>query len=221
MNLNRPYLTLKEIDILISKTPSPRDKLLLRWLSRSGIRITELLQLEVDRIDFSQHNVRITHQKQKTKLKCPRCNAWVGKTHNFCPKCSGELLGARSDEKEIVKKRTIPIDGETLRWTSIYLVGRKGGRIFEITRQRADQIIKEAGDRVGLESLLDLYTEKKTQFHAHVFRHSFAMHWIKIHGQEAMSELQLHLGHADIKTTMKYLHWSPQEIHKPYDKLWG
>jgi len=69
--------------------------------------------------------------------------------------------------------------------------------------------------------LLDLYNEQKTQLHAHVFRHSFAMHWIRVHGREAMPELQLHLGHADIKTAMKYLHWSPQEIHKPYDKLWG
>lgn len=219
-NVHRPYLTLKEINYIIQKTDNPRDQLLMLWLSRTGIRITELLQLRMEHIDFSQRTVAIIHQKQKSRLKCPKCSKWVGKSHQFCPACGGELIGAVSDETEATKRRTIPVDIGTLQFTQRYMGGRKSGLIFNITRQRADQIVKEAAQRVGIVWVIDLYNNKKRRMHAHIFRHSFAMYWIEVHGRSSMEELQSHLGHADIKTTHNYLHWSPQEIHKPYDKLW-
>ena len=92
--------------------------------------------------------------------------------------------------------------------------------MYEITRQRVDQIIKAIAERAGLGRLLDFYSGKMTRLHAHTLRHSFAMHWIHVHGESAIIELSKILGHSDIKTTMAYLRYSGQELHQAYDKLW-
>jgi len=223
MILNRPYLTMGEHDYLIDKTEQTRDKLLQQWLSRSGVRISELLQLETKDINLEQRLVRIIHQKVRSRLKCPKCKGWVGKSHLFCPKCGGDLAYATSGNEGREERRTIPIDSETLRLTAEYidLSGHKSRRVFDISRQRADQIIKEAARRVKLDYVLDFYSGKKTKLHCHTFRHSFSMHWLLKNGtnMESVTALSRHLGHKDIKTTMRYLHWMPEEIRKDYEKL--
>jgi len=49
------------------------------------------------------------------------------------------------------------------------------------------------------------------------------MHWLLKNGtsMESVTALSRHLGHKDIKTTMRYLHWMPEEIRKDYEKLFG
>ena len=62
-DLHRFYLTMPEIDYLIGLASSPRDKMVLRILSRTGIRVTELLNIELEDIDFHQGAILIHAEK--------------------------------------------------------------------------------------------------------------------------------------------------------------
>ena len=71
MKLKRPYLTMKEMDRLITLSRSPRDRLILRLLSRTGIRVGELLALRVEDIDFEKRTLLIEAEKsKKEKIGC-------------------------------------------------------------------------------------------------------------------------------------------------------
>lgn len=221
VSLNRPYLTQDEVEKLLALAVNPRDKLWLRWLQRTGIRVTECLSLVVNDINFDRGLVTILHEKAKVKLSCLKCGARLAMSHTFCPKC-GHAVEVERGEEVKKRRRTIPVDWQTLEETKQYLAGRSKGHLFELTRQRCHQIVRGLAAKVGLAYLLDFYTGKRSRLHCHHLRHSFAMHWITVNGREAesMQALQQHLGHQDIKTTYRYLHWLPAEMRKPYEKLW-
>ena len=64
---------------------NPRDKAFIAVLLRSGIRISEAIQLEVTGIDFEKGTLTIVHLKERVKMKCPTCGEILGKKHLFCP----------------------------------------------------------------------------------------------------------------------------------------
>lgn len=66
-------------------------------------------------------------------------------------------------------------------------------RFFNITRTRAWQIIKECADRAGIDR----------RIYCHLLRHGGAIARLKRTGNP--KSLQIHLGHSDMKMTMRYL----------------
>lgn len=66
-------------------------------------------------------------------------------------------------------------------------------RLFPITRQRAWKIIKVCAQRAGIER----------RVYCHLLRHGGAIARLKRSGNP--KSLQIHLGHADFKMTMRYL----------------
>ena len=74
---------------------------------------------------------------------------------------------------------------------------RKGGYI---TKQRADQIIKEAARRSRIQR----------NVHAHLFRHGYAINFLNCSGR--LDALQEQLGHKDINTTRIYLRLSDEDV---------
>ena len=81
---------------------------------------------------------------------------------------------------------------------------RKGGHI---TKQRADQIIKAAAHRAGLER----------NVHAHLFRHGYAINFLNCSGR--LDALQEQLGHRDINTTRIYLRLSDEDVRREVAKI--
>ena len=83
------------------------------------------------------------------------------------------------------------------------------GRVFAISRVRAFQIVKRAGERVGL-----------TNISPHILRHSFAVHWARQGGD--LVKLQRQLGHTKLSTTTDmYLHFSTADIAREYEKIFA
>ena len=81
---------------------------------------------------------------------------------------------------------------------------RKGSHI---TKQRADQIIKAAAGRAGLER----------NVHAHLFRHGYAGNFLNCSGR--LDALQEQLGHRDINTTRIYLRLSDDDLRRKVSKI--
>ena len=76
-------------------------------------------------------------------------------------------------------------------------IGRSGlgdtDRVFPITRQRAWRIIKQCAVKTGIDR----------RVYCHLLRHGGAIARLKRSGNP--KSLQIHLGHSDIKMTMRYL----------------
>jgi len=83
----KTYLELGEIKLLEKAASNLRDKILIRLLFHLGCRISEALALKVEDIDFTRGTVTILHLKRRLKLSCANCDATLGMSHSFCPKC--------------------------------------------------------------------------------------------------------------------------------------
>jgi len=157
----KAYLDPREVQLLEEAATCVRDRLLIRLLFRSACRISEALGLEVKDIDFQQSTVRIEHLKARTRLLCPECNARLGKTHVFCPRCGISVEKAVAREQEHRRVRTLPIDDDTLEMLRDYIkrggpVTRRGKHlIFGINRHRAWQIIRSCAEKAGLGDLVN------------------------------------------------------------------
>jgi integrase/recombinase XerD len=93
----RAYLEIEETQKLEEAATCLRDKLLVRLLCRLGCRVSEALGLTAEDIDFNQGTVRIEHLKSRVRLTCTHCNARLGKSHLFCPKCGDAVDKSKTE----------------------------------------------------------------------------------------------------------------------------
>jgi len=201
-----------QIESLIAVATNPRDRAFVSLLARTGIRISEAIQLKVSDIDFERGMLAIVHLKEKSKLKCPHCGESLGKRHLFCPSCGNKVDKAIREKVEQRRQRTIPIDRATLGLIDEYLQWRRkfpyrGPLVFPFTRQRGWQLVEKLGRRIGIKGL-----------HPHSLRHLLATTWVG-KGLD-VKKLQVLLGHASIATTMEYVDSSFEQLRFEYEKLW-
>jgi len=102
-------------------------------------------------------------------------------------------------------------------------VSRKGKRsLFDISRHRAWQIVKDCARRAGLPGLVNMETGKAHNVSPHRLRDAFAVHAVKRNDSaDGIRILQEHLGHQSITTTMRYRKLSGEEHREWFAKLWG
>ena len=221
----KAYLEPAEIDKLEEAAEYLRDRLLIRMLFHLGCRISEALGIKASDIDFNQGLVTIQHLKQRIKLSCPECGARLGKGHKFCPVCGQKVEKAVADEKEHRKFRVLPLDEETMKMLKDYL-GRGGANsktrlIFDLSRHRAWQIVKECAGKARLPRLINPESGKLHNVSPHKLRDAFAVHAVKQNDSgDGIRLLQEHLGHQSITTTMRYRKVSGEEQKEWYQKLW-
>lgn len=224
----KAYLEPEEIDKLERTAEFLRDKLLIRLLWRLGCRVSEVLGITVENIDFKQETVTIEHLKARIKLSCPECGTGLGKMHKFCPVCGLKVEKAVAQEKAHRRYRSIPVDKDTLDLLKEYIkrggaVSKNGKRIiFDLTRHRAWQIIRDCADKAGLPQLVNAESGKEHGVSPHKLRDAFAVHAVKLDDSgDGLRLLQEHLGHQSIVTTMKYRKVSGEEQKEWYEKLWS
>jgi len=224
----KTYLDIEETRQLEEAAQYYRDKLLIRLLIRLGCRVSEALSLDVDDIDFVRGTVRIQHLKTRVNLACPGCNARLGKSHSFCPKCGAAVKATIAKEQEHRRVRTLSLDTDTLEMLGDYIkrggpVKQRGKRmLFGINRHRAWQIVKECAQRAGLPKLVNPETGRLHNVSPHRLRDVFAVHAVKLDDSgDGLRMLQEHLGHASFNTTAKYRKVAGKELKDWYDKLWS
>ena len=221
----KAYLEPDEIEKLEQAADYLRDKLLIRLLFHLGCRVSEALGIKTGDIDFKQRLVTIQHLKQRIKLSCPQCNARLGKGHKFCPVCGSKVEKALTDEKEHRKFRTLPLDEETMQILKEYI--NRGGAnsktklIFDLSRHRAWQIVRDCAEKARLPHLVNSESGKVHNVSPHRLRDAFAVHAVKLNDSgDGIRLLQEHLGHQSITTTMRYRKVSGEEQKAWYEKLW-
>jgi len=221
----KAYLEIQEVEKLEQAAGYLRDRLLIRLLFHLGCRVSEALGIKTGDIDFRQGTVTIQHLKQRIKLSCPQCNARLGKAHKFCPVCGCKVEKALTDEKEHRKFRTLPLDEETLEMLKEYInrggANSKTKHIFDLSRHRAWQIVRDCAEKARLPHLVNSESGKVHNVSPHRLRDAFAVHAVKLNDSgDGIRLLQEHLGHQSITTTMRYRKVSGEEQKAWYEKLW-
>jgi len=218
----KAYLEPREVEQLEKAATCIRDKVLIRLLFRLGCRISEALSLRVQDIDLCQGTVTILHLKSRLKLSCPHCQARLGKSHHFCPRCGSEVAEPVARAQESQKRRTLFLNAETLEMLRDFIQrDETKGLIFGINRHRAWQIIRDCAEKAGLPSLVNPETGKVHNVSPHKLRDAFAVHAIKVDDSgDGLRLLQEHLGHVSFNTTAKYRKVAGQELKDWYNKLW-
>lgn len=222
----KEYLEASEASLIEDAATCLRDQVLIRLYRRLGARVSEVLGLEEKHIDFAQRQVRIEHEKMRINLSCEGCGARLGKKHTFCPECGQAVTSAASKTKEEHHLRKIPVDKDTLDLVRRYI--KEGGitevngkrMLFNISRQRAWQIVVECAERAGFKELINPKNDKLHHVSPHKFRDAFAINAMKRKPSfDDARLLQEILGHANISTTMGYRKVKGEELQKFYDDL--
>jgi len=225
--MSKAYLEPEEIGRLEQATEYLRDKLLVRLLFHLGCRVSEALGLRLQDIDFSRGTGTIEHLKTRLSFSCPECHARLGKVHKYCPGCGLQVEQAISQEKEHRRYRKLPLDRETLSLLKEFikrsgLVSQPGGNlIFNLSRHRAWQIVRDLAIKAGLPKLVIAESGKTHNISPHRLRDAFAVHAVKLNDSgDGLRLLQEHMGHRNITTTMKYRKVSGEEQKEWYASLW-
>ena len=187
-------LTEAEVDALLGAVPGDgprpqRDRAILELLYAGGLRISELVGLDLGDVDLYDGMVRVLGKGSKERV-VPLGRSAREAIGDYLTIGRPELAGSRPRARAA---------GE--RTTALFLNAR-GGRL---TRQGAWLIVRAAGDRAGLQGRL----------YPHVLRHSCATHMLD-HGADIRVVQEL-LGHSSLSTTQVYTKVSPERLRAVYD----
>jgi integrase/recombinase XerD len=227
MQIMKACLEPEEIILLEQACENLRDRLLIRLLFHLGCRVTEGLSIKVEDIDFNQSTVSIIHLKRRLHLSCPTCEARLGASHLFCPKCGNRIEEKYSREHEKRRQRILPLDQDTLNLIKEYIdrggpMTKDGKKfVFGINRHRAWQIVKKCAEKAGLPRLVNPETGRVHNVSPHKLRDAFSVNAVKRDDSgDGLRLLQEHLGHQNFNTTARYRKVAGEEHKAWYEKLW-
>ena len=173
-------------------TLSSRDKAVMELFYSSGLRLTELVSLDMTALDLKDRMVRVTGKGAKSRI-LPIGRYAIAALERWLAERATLLAGAGRS----ARARPIPQAHQ-----GAVFVGRGGRRLSA----RAVQL------------RVDLWARRQglgVHVHPHMFRHSFATHLLESSGN--LRGVQELLGHADIGTTQVYTHLDFQHLAKVYD----
>jgi integrase/recombinase XerC len=173
-------------------TLSSRDKAVMELFYSSGLRLTELVSLDMSALDLKDRMVRVTGKGAKSRI-LPIGRYAVAALEHWL----GERAALLASAGRSARARPIPATHQ-----GAVFVGRGGRRLSA----RAVQL------------RVDLWARRQglgVHVHPHMFRHSFATHLLESSGN--LRGVQELLGHADIGTTQVYTHLDFQHLAKVYD----
>ncbi|MGH2755227.1 MAG: site-specific tyrosine recombinase XerD [Actinomycetota bacterium] len=163
-----------------------RDRAILETLYGAGLRISELVGLDVDDLDLDDGTVLVRSGKGSKSRRIPLGRAAVAATGAY-------LGGARP---ELVRRRPAGSRGGAAAF-----LNARGGRL---TRQGCWKILKTYARRAGVGERVS----------PHTLRHSFATHMLDA-GADIRVVQEL-LGHASLATTQVYTLVSDQRLREVY-----
>jgi len=215
-------LTPEEIQRMIEVAPCLRDKVIIACYSDTGMRASELLKITIDNLDLDKRLVLIPHLKRGVKKTCPICNRRAGRNQRFCSKCGADLSSVESEGIE-ERSRLINFGVKTRELLQEYTRDMKpSDSLIALSRQQVYFIVRDIAEKAGITGkLLNPETRKKHFVHPHAFRDSLAVSWLELAGSDVGKQkaLQMHLGHKNFETTMRYNKLTPENIRSVSDEV--
>ena len=180
-----------------------RDRALLELAYASGLRVSELCQLERTRVHFAERTVTVLGKGDKQRT-VPFGRAAHLALREYLERAR-PVLAARPARARARASRgaAARVAGATLRHEAVFLNAR-GGRL---SRMGFWKILKGYARAAGLSS----------RVHPHALRHSFATHLLI--GGADLRVVQELLGHASVTTTAIYTHLDRaylREVHRKF-----
>jgi len=222
----KTYLEIQEVEALENAAKYLRDRLLVRVIFWSMIRVSEAVAVRVEDVDFDQGTLTIKRLKTRIRILCPFCQTRLSRAAKFCPGCGKEVPEPVKMQQEEHKIRTLPVDSKTLALLREFIEGDPlilrdgGGLIFRIGRIQAWRVIHNLASKAGVGPLVSPDTGKLRGISPHRLRDAHATLMVqKDDSTDSIRMLQEHLGHASIGTTMKYRKVSGKEHQDWYRRM--
>ena len=187
------FLTLEEIKRIIeapdlSKPEGMRDRAWLELLYASGLRVSELVQLNLEQVNLDSREIRVVGKGAKERIVLmgePAAGALSDYINNARPK----LLGDKESNALFVTR---------YQSSNGVVCGKR------LTMRRVQKRLDKYAQSVGM--------SKKV--HPHMVRHTFATHMLD--GGADLRVVQELLGHADLSSTQIYTHVTKHQARKVY-----
>lgn len=197
------YITKEEVACLIESAGKAnirinriRDKAIISLLYASGIRVSELCNLDIAQIDNKQFTVVGKGGKIRLCFMDDRTRIYLTEYLKMRREGYDIYIIARGKCTERIRSTHAPDNNPAL-FTSTITKKR-------ITKSDVERMVTLATKRCGLE-------RKVTP---HVFRHTFATELLKTNTN--LRYIQEFLGHSSPQTTMMYTHISNPDLEKVY-----
>ncbi len=192
------HLDLDEIGVLLAAPDAGhplgrRDRAILELFYASGLRLSELVGLDVEDVNLSGRLVRVLGKGGKERI-VPFNRSTAGAIRGYLP--DRRTLMARALASELPtagRRRARPHDPLFVNYRGGRLTGRSVDRIVR-------RYVAQSSARLGISP--------------HALRHSFATHLLE-RGADLRSIQEL-LGHARVTTTQRYTHVSAAQITQLY-----
>ncbi len=196
-------LSIQEVDSILSTCnlstyEGLRNRAMLEMLYSCGLRVSELINLKISDIFFSEQFVRVVGKGNKQRL-VPIGDYAIAAVKNYMPARWDCLQAAKSrgaSSARLGKSKNLTKLSES---EDTLFLNRRGGKL---TRVMVFTIVKNQTALAGI----------KKDVHPHTFRHSFATHLVE-NGAD-LRAVQDMLGHESILTTEIYTHVSSQQWMK-------
>ena len=168
-----------------------RERLIIQLFYETGIRLSELVGLNVADIDFNRKTIKVTGKRNKQRL-IPMGDGLVERLKRYM-----EMRKMVAEEKEFYLSSPCSQLLEPL------FVTDKGNRVYPgwvymVVRRNLSQVV----------------TLKKRS--PHVLRHTFAT--AMLNGEAELEAVKELLGHKSVSTTQIYTHTTFEELKKAYSK---
>ena len=170
-----------------------RDRAILETLYSTGMRVSELVGLNAEGIDFIGGSCRVIGKGNKERL-CPIGDKALRAIRDYLE--VRDKKAARGEQAPTKSRRVEPLFLN-------HSPNRMGSRLTDRSVRR----------------ILEKYiarTSRRESISPHTLRHSFATHLLN-RGADLRSVQEL-LGHENLSTTQIYTHVSTQRLKEAYDK---
>jgi tyrosine recombinase XerC len=187
------FLTTREITKLL-EAPDPedpfgrRDRAFIELLYATGLRVSELVALDIDQINLDTREIMVMGKGSKERMVLmgePAARAidiYIREARNIIPKI-------------IITKRT------NKRPTKALFINSGG---YRLTERSVQEFLQKYAAAAGISK----------RVHPHMLRHTFATHMLD--GGADLRVVQELLGHADLSSTQIYTHISKNRARQVY-----
>jgi integrase/recombinase XerD len=179
-------LTPDEVSAMIAAADKCRDRAIIELLYGAGLRVSELVNLDLKDINLNQGFVRCLGKGSKERM-VPLGKESIYAVNDFLAQFP----------KQQNRRQKSSFDGKSLP----LFIDLKGKRLSRLV---VWQVIKRLANKAAIQKTLS----------PHTLRHSFATHLLE-NGADLRSVQEL-LGHASVVTTQMYTHISKGHLRKAY-----